>query len=225
TMGIVSALYAGFYSWWWKEELDQDSLEKSIQKTLPIAREMAIKTFKAMGDHTIYIISSASARYNIQEVLLSGHSLGGNGVLSSIQRLKQETEQGKIKFNLNCIKGYMFNSPGGLLGCNVMANNLSEEDKAYIMDVLLGRKAAANDLSKKDRYSIPIYQIFRKSCIVGSNAKFTGFNINSIELSPYTKTEDKSFTHWCKTIVDEHSISILKKEIVEEYERCRQDRK
>lgn len=199
---IGSSLYA-YAIGWWTGESDQDPSEKHLQNILPVARELAIRTFRTMSDDTINIISSADARYNIQEVLLSGHSLGGNGVLSSILRLQQEIEQGKIKDTPNRIQGYMFNSPGGLLGC----------------------KAAANDLSEKDTSSIPIYQIFRKSCIVGRNARFFGFkNIKLVELSPYTKTDDKSFKNWFGTLLDEHRISHLKKEI-EEAKNLRQGKK
>ncbi len=157
-------------------------LEREIQSyVLKPARISLSSTLTAMYNNTNTILKKL---YRVKkkrdiEVLLTGHSLGGEGTIAIASRLKDDN-----------LKSFVFNAPGAHEG--VIKIWQQEENLQYW-----------DPIKKSD----DLFHIHRNSCLIAKSGKFP--SVSEVSFNSYYQGDDKSVEAWCSTRMDEHSIRLL----------------
>jgi hypothetical protein len=134
-----------------------------------------------MYTHTIDIIKEADKNgKDIEEIMLTGHSLGGESTLAIGSRLNPLLEN---NVDLN---SFVFNAPGGHKGV-----------------VKIWQQEAR--LKNWDECTIPIYHAYRNSCIIANAGTFPK-NTKYVDFGRYYNDTPKLIKDWYGTRLGEHGI-------------------
>lgn len=161
-------------------------LEREVQTyVLKPARTSLASTLTTMYDNTNAFLSffKEKGKYSEEtEILLTGHSLGGEGTIAVASRLNGVN-------NLNC---FVFNAPGGHEGViKIWQQEKQIQDWGNINP------------------NTSILHVHRNSCLIAKAGSFPT-HTKELDLGPHYRGTDKSIENWCNTRMDEHSINYLR---------------